>query len=59
MINKANMFVGKIANLQLIRALHKTRRCCLEFPATVMPAPNVMKWKVFRFDIQASHNINP
>lgn len=59
MINKVNIFVGKTASLQLIRAHHKTRRCCLEFPATVMPAPNMMKWKVFRLDIQASHKINP
>lgn len=32
MINEVNIFVGKIANLQLIGVFHK-RRCCLKgFP---------------------------
>lgn len=35
MTNKANMFVGKTANLQL-RVFHKTRRCRLKgFPLSV------------------------
>ena len=36
MTNEANMFVGKTANLQLIRVFHKTRRCRLKgFPLSV------------------------